>query len=377
MFYLVDEFGGLFYGTDVADQLRFVREYDVEFTDIAVETSTADPEGGDPLLGRIFAIDDDTLYEIDIEDFTISTIGALTLDGAAFDGAEALEWAAGALWVAGDETTGLYTVDVDTGALTLVGDTGANAEGDLIFAANLVWMSTTDETFLALDPTDASTQITVDHGIIGLEGLAETDGGLFGFAEDLYYEFDAGALEFNFGGTLADDPQSPFIETSGAGEISVDGVISVATKEQAEIIALLFEAALDRDGAIDLAGLNFWIDALEGDNDAGQAFTIEEIAEEFLESPEFTEVVGDVDTLTDQELVEALYVNILNRDGEQAGIDFWTATVGGDDFSRADLLTAFAVSTENFANSPFVDSLVEVTGGFWNFLDNAEADMMV
>ncbi|MGF1446725.1 MAG: DUF4214 domain-containing protein [Pikeienuella sp.] len=365
MFYLVDDFGGLFVGSGSSDPVRLVREFpEVALTDVAVSPSDIEVNEGsidENFIGRVLLIDSDTLYEFDTEALELVEGPGLTLDGEPFTGAEGFEFAAGAWWIAGSETTGLYTVDVETGEMTLVGDTGVSAEGDVVFAADLVWISTTDETFVAVDPADASPQVTVDHGILGLEGVTVVDGTVTGFAENLVYEFDADALEFNFAGDLAVDPQTEFLNTTGAGQIP--GAGETVSTEDAQTIALLFEAALDRDGDIDVAGLNFWINQR-------QILSIEEISQAFLESPEFEMVVGSpVDDLSDMELVEALYENILDRPGETAGVEFWTDVVSNnEDFSRADLLTAFAIAPENIINSPEAVSVTEVVGETWNLI---------
>ncbi|MEL6311357.1 MAG: DUF4214 domain-containing protein, partial [Pseudomonadota bacterium] len=65
--------------------------------------------------------------------------------------------------------------------------------------------------------------------------------------------------------------------------------------EEARCIAYLYEAGLDRDGDIDLPGLNFWIDAREGGLDENQ------VAQAFLDSPEFAAAFGEPDTLSDTE----------------------------------------------------------------------------
>jgi hypothetical protein len=119
-------------------------------------------------------------------------------------------------------------------------------------------------------------------------------------------------------------------------------------------VALLYEAALDRDGAIDTGGLNFWIDRRE----AGATF---------LAAPEFTALAGPAEALSDGALVELLYRNVLARDGETAGIDFWTGALAAPGFGRPELLLAFANSAENVSGSPVLDTLDEVAPGEWGF----------
>ncbi|MEO0823664.1 MAG: DUF4214 domain-containing protein [Pseudomonadota bacterium] len=140
-----------------------------------------------------------------------------------------------------------------------------------------------------------------------------------------------------------------------------DGIGLGLNGEEAQEVALLYEAGLDRDGDIDSAGLNFWIDQREG------GLTIEETANFFLESDEFEAAFGDPDTLSDQALVEQLYLNVLGRAGETEGVEFWTAAVGDPNFSRAELLFEFSVSVENAETLEFVETLTETEAGAWSF----------
>lgn len=136
----------------------------------------------------------------------------------------------------------------------------------------------------------------------------------------------------------------------------------------ARIVAYLYEASLDRFP--DLPGVNFWIDAVFGEL-PGQVvpLTKEEIADFFLNSPEFEALIGaDIDTLSDQELVEQLFLNTLDRPGDPAGVAFWVnvlATTPG--FSRADMLLSFAQSPENVLGSPDIAGLQESAPSDWDF----------
>lgn len=131
---------------------------------------------------------------------------------------------------------------------------------------------------------------------------------------------------------------------------------------QAQRVALLYEAALDRDGNIDLPGLNFWIDVRE------RGVSEEEVAEAFLDSPEFENSFGNPDTLSDADLVDVLYRNVLERPADQAGEDFWVQVLSQPSFSRADMLIAFADSAENRLSSEYIEDLFEVSPGFWDFV---------
>lgn len=136
----------------------------------------------------------------------------------------------------------------------------------------------------------------------------------------------------------------------------------------ARIIAYLYEASLDRFP--DLPGLNFWIDAVLGElPEQAIPFTKLEIAEFFLESPEFALLLGgDPETFTDREIVELFFDNTLDRPGETAGVDFWEDVLADPFFTRADLLLAFAQSPENQLGSPTISTLEEVSFSNWDFV---------
>lgn len=134
------------------------------------------------------------------------------------------------------------------------------------------------------------------------------------------------------------------------------------TTLEAQDVALLYEAGLNRDGDIDLPGLDFWIEAFQGDpvnNIPG--LSIEAIAQFFLDSDEFALVNGDPAFLTNFELVTQFYLNVLDRPEEEIddeGRDFWVGVFDRDPgYTRARLLVDFARSQENADNLAFVDDL--------------------
>lgn len=118
------------------------------------------------------------------------------------------------------------------------------------------------------------------------------------FSSDERIDFDENSFSFDFRSLKF-----------GSGErIRLDVDFSL-TLVEAQTVALLFEAALNRDGQIGLGGLNFHIDAREA------GLSEERLAQQFLDSPEFARAFGEPESLTDQELVEVLFRNVLNREG--------------------------------------------------------------
>lgn len=130
------------------------------------------------------------------------------------------------------------------------------------------------------------------------------------------------------------------------------------TSSDAQQLALLYEAALDRPA--DIPGLNFWIDQFE---DGRSALSISDY---FVNSPEFSFVFGDQSQMSNSQLIDVFYQNVLDRAGETEGVDFWVGKLD-DGMTRAEVLFNFSVSAENRAGSAYVSSLHNDGTGEWLF----------
>lgn len=98
----------------------------------------------------------------------------------------------------------------------------------------------------------------------------------------------------------------------------------------------LYQAALNRSP--DLEGLGWWIAAL--DNGA----SLQNAAAGFMGSPEFANLYGT--QVDDSTFVTLLYHNVLHREPDQAGYDFWMGALAqGED--RPMMLALFSESPEN------------------------------
>jgi hypothetical protein len=100
----------------------------------------------------------------------------------------------------------------------------------------------------------------------------------------------------------------------------------------------LYQAAFDRTP--DKVGFGFWLSV----SDAGQTLTA--ISQSFIDSAEFTDLYGA--NTSNTAFVDALYGNILHRDGDATGVAFWNGVLDHGT-SRADVLVEFAESVENRA----------------------------
>ena len=134
----------------------------------------------------------------------------------------------------------------------------------------------------------------------------------------------------------------------------------VSTAE-AQTVAYLYEAGLDRDGDIDIAGLDYWIGR------RAEGARLDAIAQSFIDSDEFADAFGQPQTLPDEPFVTALYENVLDRDADAPGLAYWLSVLERPGVDRADLLLAFAVSPENLTGSPDVATLDLREDGIWDF----------
>lgn len=114
-----------------------------------------------------------------------------------------------------------------------------------------------------------------------------------------------------------------------------DGVL--AFDDHAAQAYRLYQAAFDR--VPDRDGLSYWVEKL--DDGAG----LYELANHFVSSPEFSDTYGSV---SNAELVEIFYDNILDRGSDPAGFDYWLGRLDGG-ASRAEVLANFSESPENIA----------------------------
>ncbi|WP_300581627.1 DUF4214 domain-containing protein [Marivita sp.] len=165
---------------------------------------------------------------------------------------------------------------------------------------------------------------------------------LFGFD---FLRFDDGVITLPEGSAL-----------DGAGDPSDFGV--------AERVALLYEAALNRDGAIDLPGLNFYIGVTEANN-----LSDEFLADDLMRSPEFTLNFGDVNAMSNTEFLTVVYTNILDRAPDGPGLAFYRDLLDNGVISKALALADIAISPENTQGSvDILMSLYENSAGEWTFV---------
>ncbi|MCO5731278.1 Ig-like domain-containing protein [Rhizobium sp. SSA_523] len=133
-----------------------------------------------------------------------------------------------------------------------------------------------------------------------------------------------------------------------------DGIL--AFDEPAKQSYRLYEAAFDRDP--DLAGLSFWV----GERDDG-ARDLLTTARDFLFSTEFVSRFGNIQQMSNSDIVQLFYQNVLDRPGEAQGVAYWQAMLD-QGMAPEHALVLFSESMEN---RQLVD--VDVLGGVRLSLD--------
>ena len=111
----------------------------------------------------------------------------------------------------------------------------------------------------------------------------------------------------------------------------------MATQQQINDIAGLYVAYFDR--APDPAGLQFWIDQLDGGRDFAT------ISQDFAESEEAKEIypflaTPDLVNNSPAAFVTSIYANLFGRAPDQAGLNFWVDVLGNGEVAPGDMVEA-------------------------------------
>ena len=117
-----------------------------------------------------------------------------------------------------------------------------------------------------------------------------------------------------------------------------------------------YQAVFDR--APDAVGFRLFSDAV-----ALGALSIEAVTAEFVASPEFQDTYGD---LANRAFMELLYQNVFGRQGDEAGLNAFTAALDAGDLTRAEVVAEFVQSFEFVAQTQtaalaFVDTIFDET----------------
>lgn len=120
----------------------------------------------------------------------------------------------------------------------------------------------------------------------------------------------------------------------------LDGTLVIDADSAGAQVQRMYDSVHGR--APDVGGLNFWIDRIEQDG-----WSLSAVAQAFTDSPEFQARIG---TLDDPAFVSFVYRQVLGRDVDPGGQDYWLGRLAGG-MSRSDLLGSFSESAEHRART--------------------------
>lgn len=214
-------------------------------------------------------------------------------------------------------------------------------------AAHPEWFDITSEDFFT-GFDDLLAKYPPETRLIDIPELSGGSPDPVGPNEEYPAGYDVEAFPYAFSQVKVDfDPQTGEVTVTGAGGFQFssagierlefqDGVLALDLDGIAGQAYRIYQAAFDRDP--DIAGLSYWIKSMDG----GESLL--EVATGFLNSVEFAAVYGS--DASNETFIAKLYENILGREGEAAGLDYWEQQLTSG-WNRAQVLASFSESGEN------------------------------
>jgi hypothetical protein len=234
------------------------------------------------------------------------------------------------------------TIVRGTAARDTVG--GSSADGDTVIGGqgNDYLLSGPGADVFAFNPGDG--QDWIDNFTIGVDKL-QFGSGLT--AANLSYTNLAvegvPGLAVIYGG----EPNFVFLARASAAALSpADLVFAPLPSGQGPAFHDAFEAQITRlydtvfDRRPDPGGLESWHKAMLG------GLPLQAVADQFVAAPEFQTRYGAPDS---RGFVQLLYRNVLDREGDASGIDYWTSILDGGRATRSEVVIGFSESAEHQA----------------------------
>ena len=192
------------------------------------------------------------------------------------------------------------------------------------------------------DVVNAGTGHTI---VIAAQGSSTVNGGGNTVVQATGAEADFTVTVTDGVATIENSATGVSVELNDVNLVTLDDgdALVFADNEQEAAVANLYHAVLGRNA--DYSGLDFWYDRVE------EGISMQRIAQAFLDSAEYT---GD--TQTDEQFIDALYENLLERDADAGGVTFWNTQLDNG-VSRADVLVAFAEASVDGTEVDIVGSV--------------------
>lgn len=134
-----------------------------------------------------------------------------------------------------------------------------------------------------------------------------------------------------------------------------DGRMVYDVNDAAAVVYRMYDSAFGR--APESSGQNSWTTALQ------EGLSVADMGRAFAASSEFIATYGP---LSDQQFVEQLYRNVLDREGDGAGVAGWTNALTTHAMNRGQVLAGFSESTEHVLKLAPI-----VSAGIWDLNETA------
>jgi hypothetical protein len=133
-------------------------------------------------------------------------------------------------------------------------------------------------------------------------------------------------------------------------EFADGGIVIAVEGNNDATVGRLYEIAFNRK--LDIEGFRYWMEA----ENAGMS--LDEMGDRFVDSAEYEAIYGG---MTDAEFIDAVYQNLFNRAADSVGSAFWEDKLSSTNFTRGQMLAAFAYSDEA-QNTEFDGTMIVVVG---------------
>jgi len=111
-----------------------------------------------------------------------------------------------------------------------------------------------------------------------------------------------------------------------------------------DLVQQLYVAYYNRPA--DVAGLNYWVAALDG------GATIDQVSKSFNTAPEYTALFAGKNA---DAIVDTVYMNLFGRHAETAGLNYWGPKVASGAITTAGLVSEFLKGAVNADGTPNAD----------------------
>lgn len=170
--------------------------------------------------------------------------------------------------------------------------------------------------------------------------ITQTYIGVFDDASSFFTSYIDSSIAAGYGTV---DVQNDAAKTSTSG---VSASYAPVLRDNQEEVSRLYSALFDRNP--DESGLTYWSNVMAPANIGGGGEAIGGVAQAFSSSTEFQNIYGP--TVSNAEFINLMYKNILNRDADAGGYEYWLNAINQTG-ERGEMVINFTNSAEYIAKT--------------------------